>query len=1202
MSELYNYEYYHNCCGPIAYEEPAHWVEFFGNVADRIAKDLHPQTVLDAGCAMGYLVAALRDCGVEAYGIDISEYAISKVREDIRPYCVVGSLTEPLPEGLPKRYDLVVTIEVLEHLYAEDGRKAIHNLCALTDRIIFSSTPDDFTESTHVNVQQREYWARIFAEEGFFDNINYRPTYLTYHACCFQKKVDWLRQLEDYERNIRMTEAQQRTDQQNYNKAIEDKERHIQNQNSIIAQCEEENKSVKSDYEAALKEYDTAKQDLKIQLETAAQEYEDAKRCYEEKLENAVQNLEMEKSSSRAQLEAFAQEFDKEKLDYEAQIQTITRTYEGQLREADEKYKALESKYHERFNENKQIQKLIRISFKLQLEEIEKNLRKTEKIVAAAQSNSLLEAQRNAVNQELAHYKEHYLAAINQREQLKAELCQTQNALAVTKKNLLQAQTAYNVISNATFWKITKPFRFTLDCIKAVLGKSRHLRLVGKGLRCWKENGFTYTCNKIKGYFRQHEDAAKVALSAYAEENLEAQRYTDFPRKIKFSIVVPLYNTPDNFLREMIQSVLDQTYADWELCMADGSDQEHGNVEKICRKYAQEDERILYQKLGENRGISGNSNAALKMISGEYIALLDHDDVLHPAALYNVMQAICGQNSDMIYTDEASFRSPDIHNIVIAHFKQDFAPDTLRSYNYICHFTVFSNKLLKKIGGGFRSEFDGSQDYDLVLRLTEQAQKITHIPKMLYFWRIHPGSVASATSSKNYAISAAKRALAEHLNRLNLKGDVKDSIILSNYRMTYEIQGKPLVSILIPNKDHCDDLQKCIQSIKEKTTYENWEIVIVENNSIESKTFDLYYELEKDPRIHVVFWKGKFNYSAINNWGARTTKGEYLLLLNNDIEVITPDWIEQMLMFCQRQDVGAAGCMLYYPDNTIQHAGVIVGLGGVAGHSHKYFPRGSAGYMSRLTIAHNLSAVTGACMMIRRDVWDQVKGLDEGFEVAFNDVDLCMRIRKAGYLIVWTPYAELYHHESKSRGSEDTLEKQKRFQGEVKRFQTRWKKELAEGDPYYNPNLTLSREDFSLRLSDPDENIEVIWEECDVHADEENLMYSVDSTAIAKNGNLSIKGWLFQENQRSEDVTPVIYLQDQETGKYFRTNVIKQYRPDLSVVFPNGSLYEDAGFHAITSIEKMEKPLASYQLILGLKFKNDTEKIVYTDYQWPKID
>lgn len=965
MSGVYNKEYYDNYdvgIGKVDYSTNDDLKFLFEVVAAKLIEDFNPKTVLDAGCAMGYLVAALRDRGVEAYGVDISEYAISKVREDIKPYCFVGSLTEPLPDGIPDKYDLITNIEVLEHIYAEDGEKAIENLCSLSDCVIFSSTPDDFTERTHVNVQQREYWARLFAAQGFFDDINYRPTYLTAYASCFRRKSDWLRQVEDYERNIRMSEAEWTGERLGLNKAIEDKERHIQNQNKIIDDKE--------------------------------RHIQDQNKIIEDK-ERHIQN----------------QNKIIENKDCQLQVQKLI---------VEDKEKCIQDQQHT-------------------IEEQERLLNTQEEQIAQLSETEDL----------LAYYKGHYNAAINQREELKAQLA--------------AANAAYQSISNAACWKMTAPIRKVLDGIKYIMRKNKFTRLVGKGLKCWRQNGFKYTWNKVKDKLHHRQDFQAAALKPlYTAEELDAQRKYEFPRKIKISIVVPLYNTPKQFLEEMIRSVLDQTYSDWELCMADGSDEKHGYVKSICLQYAKSDKRIKYKRLTENKGISENTNACIEMASGEYIGLLDHDDLLHPAALYNVMEVICDKNADFIYTDENTFHKKT-EDAYCPHFKPDFAPDTLRSYNYICHFTVFSTELLKKTGEMFRSRFDGSQDYDMVLRLTEKAQHIVHIPKILYYWRSHESSVASDVSAKPYTLTAAKLALQEHLDRVGLKGQVCDARIPSTYRIDYEIHGEPLISILVPNKDHINDLKKCIDSIKDKSTYHNWEIIVIENNSTERKTFNYYNTLCKDKRIRVVYWDGVFNYSAINNFGAGFANGEYILLLNNDIEVITSDWLEQMLMFCQRDDVGAVGAMLYYPDNTIQHAGVILGIGGVAGHAHKGFKRGDYGYMSRLAITQNLSAATGACVMTRKSVWDEVGGMDEGFQVAFNDVDFCMKIRQAGYLIVWTPYSELYHYESKSRGLEDTPEKQKRFESEVNLFKSRWKKELAMGDPYYNPNFTLNREDYSLK-------------------------------------------------------------------------------------------------------------------------------------------
>ena len=923
MSEIYNEEYYHNGCGPIPYEEPEHWVEFFGMIADRIVKDIHPQTVLDAGCAMGYLVAALRDRGVEAYGIDISEYAVSKVREDVRPFCRVGSLTEEFPADLPQRYDLIVTIEVLEHLYAEDGKKAIANLCKCADTVLFSSTPDDFEERTHVNVQQREYWARLFFEQGFTDDINYRPRYLTPYASLFRKNTDMVRQIEDYERNIRMTEGENAKNTAYLNQAVQDKETHIQN---------------------------------------------------------------------------------------------LTITHDTECKA----WNAQESEY-------------IRVQQELE------------------NKNASWKKEIKKIEQELAHYKEHYqaIAARN----------------AALERQLAEAQNAYNVISNAFFWKITKPARVIADWIKMLLRKVAVFRLMNKGLRCLHENGWRYTWAKVRNKVKNQQNAAALLKKPlFTESELAEQRKHQFPKSIKFSIVVPLFNTPEKFLREMIQSVIDQTYANWELCLADGSDAEHGLVEKICRQYAKKDSRIKYKKLEKNLGISGNTNACLEMASGDYIGLFDHDDLLHPAALYEVMRAICEQDADFIYTDELTF-SGNTSNIITAHFKPDYAPDNLRANNYICHFSVFSDKILENVKG-FRSEYDGSQDHDFILRATECAKKIVHIPEILYYWRSHPNSVAADINSKPYASIAGRKAVHDHIARHNMESIVESTKAFpAMYRVEYSLKEKPLISIIIPNKNHIEDLRKCVNSILNKSTYPSYEIIIVDNDSDEMVVEDYYKALKQNEKIRIVSWNKKFNFSAICNYGVGFAKGRYVVLLNNDTEVITESWLEEMLMYAQRQDVGAVGAKLYFANNTIQHAGVVLGMGRhrTAGYIFSKVDKENLGYMGRLCYAQNLSAVTFACVMIPRHVWDEVGGLDESFAVAFNDVDMCMRSRKAGYLIVWTPYAELYHYESKSRGLEDTPEKKKRFEGEVKRFQERWKNELAAGDPYYNPNLSLDREDFSLR-------------------------------------------------------------------------------------------------------------------------------------------
>lgn len=1006
MNNTYNYDYYHDYYSPsgtnIPYEDPEHWVSFFGMIADHIVKDLHPKTVLDAGCAMGYLVAALRDRGVKAYGIDISEYAISQVREDIQPYCVVGSLTEPFPESLPTRYDLVVTIEVLEHLYAEDGKTAIKKLCELSDQVLFSSTPDDYTEKTHVNVQQREYWARLFAENGFFDDLSYRPTYLTYYATLFKKNDNLLRQIEDYERFIRNNEKQLKKDQETF-----DAYKKLYPGINCQATFYFNNGDGYSAENAITINYDASQQ--------------------------SVFSIDIPAGCTSVR-------FDPAEGSY-----CIARIIDATADYGDVPYRSLNGESLDSteffFTRDPQIEFIF--------------TRSTQQLIIRAAiyvyDDPLLFQHLKAMP--LIEYAR--TKAEEQNAELKNQLADTQNQLADTQNQLASAQYSYEVISNAFFWKLTKPMRTSVD----YLYRYPSFQLAVKGMKSLKNEGVRPTWDKTK---KKLLHGNKNPFELYSKGELALQRIEVFPRKIKFSIVVPLYNTPENFLEEMIRSVKTQTYSNWELCLADGSDAEHENVQNICQQYVKKDKRIKYQKLERNLGISGNTNACLEMSTGDYIALFDHDDLLHPAALHDVMKAICEQDADFIYTDENSFHN-DPKDAFCPHFKQDYAPDSLRGINYICHLTVFKKNLLEETGL-FRPECDGSQDYDMVLRLTEKARRIVHIPEILYYWRAHAGSVAADVAVKPYVIEAAHKAIGDHLERIGLQGQVLDTVIPSVYRIKYEIIGTPLVSIMIPNYEHKAELQTCLNSIFEKSTYPNFEIIVIENNSKSEEIFSYYEEIQKKwANVKVVRWTGQFNYSAINNFGASCAKGEHLLLLNNDIEVITPDWIQEMLMFSQRADVGAVGAMFYYPDNTIQHAGVIVGLGGVAGHSHKHFKRNDRGYMYRLAYAQNLTAVTAACLMVKKAVWDDVGGLDEDFQVAFNDVDFCMRVRRAGYLNVWTPFAELYHYESKSRGYEDTPEKQKRFEGEVRRFRERWEKELAAGDPYYNPNLTLDREDFSLR-------------------------------------------------------------------------------------------------------------------------------------------
>ena len=576
---------------------------------------------------------------------------------------------------------------------------------------------------------------------------------------------------------------------------------------------------------------------------------------------------------------------------------------------------------------------------------------------------------------------------------------------------------------------------------------------------------------KPKGFFHRlfHKEPEKtddyeqwILKHRPDKKTLRKQKKTVFQKKPLISIVIPLYQTPEPYLRELIDSVKAQSYENWQLCLADGSpdDRLKGFLD---RNYGKEN-RIVYRKLEQNGGISANTNEAVALATGEYLMLCDHDDTLEPDALYEIIKAINEKdNPDVLYTDEDKV-SMDGKHYFDPNFKPDYNLFRLRENNYICHIFVVKKALTDRVGL-LRTEFDGAQDYDFIFRCCEEADKVVHIPKVLYHWRCHMDSTAADPESKAYAYQAGRRAIKEHYQRMGIDASVEMTERPGWYRSYVKIQDNPKISIIIPNKDHIDDLELCLFSLTKRSTYKNYEILIVENNSEKPETFEYYKKLpDRYPKVKVLTWDKEFNYSAINNFAAKQAEGIYLLFLNNDVEILTPQWMEEMLQICQQKDVAITGAKLYYPDDTIQHAGVVLGLGGIAGHIMCKASREDPGYFGRTVTVQEISAVTAACMMIRTEDFWNAGGFDETFQVAFNDIDLCMKVRAAGKKIVFTPYAELYHYESKSRGLEDTPEKQFRFDKEVKAFEAKWSEQLAKGDPYYSPNLSVTEGDCSLRV------------------------------------------------------------------------------------------------------------------------------------------
>ena len=549
------------------------------------------------------------------------------------------------------------------------------------------------------------------------------------------------------------------------------------------------------------------------------------------------------------------------------------------------------------------------------------------------------------------------------------------------------------------------------------------------------------------------------------KKELNQQRKTVFQENIKFSLVVPLYKTDKYLLKALVDSVLAQTYSNWELCLSDGSGAD-SPIRSILEEYQKKDPRIKVVFNEKQLQISDNTNAAIGIATGNYIAFADHDDTLAEEAFYQMAKEISQHpEADLIYSDEDII---DIRgNRLFPHFKPDFNPDYLCCVNYICHLVVVKRTLLDRTGL-LRPEYDGSQDFDFLLRCTEHtdSEKIRHIPKILYHWRSHEGSTAGNPDDKPYAVIAGEKALAGHYERMGIKAEVEYTGCPVVFRTHFVIEGDPKVSILIPNKDHTEDLNKCVTSILEKSTWKNIQIIVIENNSEKEETFHYYEELEKRySQAKVVTWDGPFNYSAINNFGAKYADGDYFLLLNNDTEVITPEWLENMMGYCQREDVGIVGAKLLYPDNTVQHAGVVVGIAGFAGHILTGYDRYATGYLWRLATTQDESAVTGACLMVKRSVFEELHGLDESFAVGLNDIDFCLRARALGKLVVFTPEACLYHYESKSRGLENTPEKKARLQKEVDHFRERYRDFLKKGDPYYNPNLSIVRGDCAFRMA-----------------------------------------------------------------------------------------------------------------------------------------
>ncbi len=969
--ELYNEAYYKNYVGASYERGETEWINFFGNIAERIVTDFHPQSTLDAGCAIGMLVEALRQRGADAYGFDVSEWAVKQMPEEYARYVKAGSILDS--KIFNRKFDLVTCIEVLEHLDSSEADRAIQNLCGWGDLIIFTSSPDAYDEPTHFNVQQPGYWAEKFAQNGFVRVLDYDASFIAPWAQVYRRErivFSWL--ARQYENKFWIHRKQIKTQQATIVKLQQE----IDRQHNDVEQFKAEAEQSK----IAEAERESLRQQLNAELE---------------RLQAATENLRV-LTESHSRLES-----------NHKSLRELHSKLEDSLAKLEESHENLKEVHQQTLQQLQTASEFIeKISRTKAWRTVEFWWKSKHKVVSW-------------LPQKQARLKELHNAS--------SFILQSQGSATLVNRTyrFLKGERGNTVINSNS-----SPTTFSPNGEV----QTNEAPIVGTTYEQW---------------IQQNEPTPFVLKQQVKHE-------LDLEYRPLISIITPVYNTDDAMLRKMIDSVLRQTYSNWELCLADGcSTKPH--VRQILDEYARQDSRIKVKFLYENLGISGNSNEAVNMATGEFIALLDHDDELTANALYeNVLLLNRYPDADMIYSDEDKLDAEGAR--CHPFFKPDWSPDLFRSIMYTCHFGVYRIALIKDVGG-FRNGFDGSQDHDLVLRLTEKTTRIHHIPKILYHWRMSPGSTALNSDAKGYAEAARLKAVQEHCERSGLKGIAEPGLFNGAVRLRYLPETSPLVSIIIPTRDRLNILRQCVNSILKLSTYENYEILIVDNDSSERETLDYFNLLEKQVKVRVLRYFGKFNFSAINNFAATWAKGELLLFLNNDTEVISADWLEAMIEHAVRPEVGAVGARLMYPNNTVQHAGVIVGMGGIAGHAHINLPSGDPGYFGRVHLVQNFSAVTGACLMTKAELFKDLGGFNEqDLAVAFNDVDFCLRLREKNMLIVYTPYAELYHYESLSRGSDFSPENIERFKREIEYTESRWRKIIC-CDPYYNPNLSL---DLSL--------------------------------------------------------------------------------------------------------------------------------------------
>jgi GT2 family glycosyltransferase/glycosyltransferase involved in cell wall biosynthesis len=936
---------------------------------------------------MGMLVESFWDRGIQACGIDISPYAISQVRPDMQSYCHQGSLSEP-SQG---QYDLVTCIEVLEHMHEDEARIAAANLTRITDRILFSSTPDDFAEPTHFTVRPVIYWLRLFGELGFWPDLEYDASYVAQHAMLLRRRPEGIPA-----------------------EALTLFARHLGFRAAIVRQTSELEriKCDKSGMECRIQELAAMRDHLEQAVTLSANRLSSAEIEIEELLGERTRlnadRLELQEGIAgvRAQLDSDKTEILKLK-DERACLEDRQSALQGRITLLESERARLHSR------------------------------------MAAADAIHATHMRR------LRHESEAEVQwLVNARDRVQAEL------------NAILESPGWRLLAGYRRWfarhleKGSWVVRMYEPVVRWCLQRAAQTRIPPQLTQTAR-----VASSQVPAPVAQAEDVAAKGETSYERwilenEPTELASQTETARTLLYrpllSVILPVYRVDPDFLERCVRSVLSQTYDNWELCVADGCPEAHQN-RTFLSDVASRDVRIKLLLLDRNGGISGNSNSAIAMAKGEFAVLLDHDDALAPFALYEVVSRLQeDRRLDVVYSDHDHINAASERFGPL--FKPDWSPDLMLSANYITHLTVIRRALISEVGG-FDPETDGAQDWDLFFKVLERTDRIGHIAKILYHWRVHPASTARNTGNKDYAERAQVHALQGRLERMNLPAKCEMEPSGVPHVRWSPLKGK--VSIIIPSKDKVELLSRCINTVIETTTGEDLEIVIVDNGSTETSTTDYYSTLGNEPRIRIVRFDAPFNYSAMNNLGATHAAGDYLLFLNNDVEAISPGWLPELMGWAQVQDVGAVGGKLLRPGGAIQHAGVVVGFGGFAGHPFADLPENTFGLFGSTEWYRNYLAVTGACMAIRRDLFEQIGGFDERFISCGSDVEICLRLRSAGYRIVYNPFVRLIHHECATRqGAVPDSD----FFTSFRHYRTF----LEQGDPYWNRNLSPWKSSIAL--------------------------------------------------------------------------------------------------------------------------------------------